>query len=69
MKEKSFLSILFDLAVLIVLAWATIHYMHKLDAATESNEILRNGFTSVICMIALAGTCMMQRLEHFFGDK
>ena len=69
MKSKSWFSILFDLAILIVLAWATIHYMHKTEAAKEEIEVIRNGFTSALCMMALVGTCMMQRLEHFFGDK
>ena len=67
MKSKSWFSILFDLAILIVLAWATIHYMHKLDAAKEEIEVVRQGFTAALCMMALVGTCMMQRLEHFFG--
>ena len=69
MKNKSWFSILFDLAILILLAWATIHYTHKLEAAKEEIEVIRQGFMASLCMMALVGTCTMQRAEHFFGDK
>ena len=61
--KKSWFSILFNLATLIILAWATIHYMHKLDAAKEEIEVIRNGFTAVLCMLALVGTCIVQQME------
>lgn len=64
MQNKSWFSILFDLAILIVLAWATIHYMHLMEHAKEEIEVVRNGFLSVLAMVALAGTCIMQRMEQ-----
>lgn len=66
MQNKSSLStwstIIFDLGVLLILAGATVHYMHKMDASKEEIEIVRNGFTAILCMVALAGTAIMQRM-------
>ena len=69
MKNKSWFLILFDLAVLILLAWATIHLMNKMDDAKEEIEVVRQGFTAAICMMALVGTGLMQRMESFSGNK
>jgi hypothetical protein len=62
--QKSWFSIIFDLAVLIVLAWVVIHYTHLMASAKEEIEVLRNGFGAVIAMLALMGTCIGQRFEH-----
>lgn len=67
MQNKSWFSILFDLAILIVLAWAVIHYMHLLEHAKEEIEVVRNGLTALIAMVALAGTCIMQRMEQLIN--
>ena len=69
MKNKSWFLILFDLAVLILLAWATIHVMNKMDDAKEEIEVVRQGFTAATCMMALVGTGLMQRMESFSGNK
>ena len=68
MKNKSWFDILLDLAVMLFLAWATIHYMHLMNAAKEEIEVVRNGFTATLCMIGLAATCIVSRVENFL-DK
>ena len=69
MQNRSWLSILFDFALLVVLAWATIHYMNKLDAAKEGLEVIRNGFSAILCMLTLVSTCMLQRMEQILREN
>ena len=63
MKNKSWFSILFDLAIIIFLMWTTIHYTHLLDHAKEEIEVVRNGFLSVLSMIALATTVVIHNIR------
>ena len=57
-------SIFWNVGVLLILAWATISSMHQLKAAKEEIEVLRSGFTAILAMLALVGTCIMMRMEQ-----
>lgn len=63
MQHKSWFSILFDTAILILMMWASIHYLNKLGAAKEEIEVLRNGFLSVVSVMSLIGVVIVSRME------
>ena len=64
MKHKSWFSVLFDLAIVIFLAWMTIFYATKLQDAKEIIEVTRYGFLTILGIVALCGTIIIQRLDE-----
>lgn len=63
MKKKPLFGILLNLAIIIFLAWATIHFGNKLASAKEEIEVIRNGFQTLMCLGALGITLILQQLQ------
>jgi len=63
-QNKPVISTLFDVGILIFLAWIVIYHMNRMNSAKEEIEVLRNGIIATITSIALVGTCIMQRMEQ-----
>ena len=62
MNKQTWPSVLWDLAVILILAFITIHYANKLNVAKEEIEVIRLGFQTLMCLIALVGTLVIHRM-------